>query len=62
LAAGTIQQRGNVWLVQNPLSCLPCQLEGCERRLGSFSRCLDELGSTQVISAVDQALTVSRAA
>ena len=62
LAAGTIQQRGNVWLVQNPLSCLPCQLEGCERRLDSFSRCLDELGSTQVISAVDQALTVSRAA
>jgi heptosyltransferase III len=62
LAAGTIQQRGNVWLVQNPLPCLPCQLEGCERRLDSFSRCLDELGSTQVISAVDQALTVSRAA
>jgi heptosyltransferase III len=62
LAAGTIQQRGNVWLVQNPLPCLPCQLEGCERRLDSFSRCLDELGSAQVISAVDQALTVSRAA
>ena len=42
-AAGTIQQRGNVWLVQNPLPCLPCQLEGCERRLDSYSRCLDEL-------------------
>ncbi len=61
-AAGTIQQRGNVWLVQNPLPCLPCQLEGCERRLDSFSRCLDELTGAQVISAVDQALTVSRAA
>jgi heptosyltransferase III len=61
-AAGTIQQRGNVWLVQNPLPCLPCQLEGCERRLDSFSRCLDELTPSQVISAVDQALAVSRAA
>jgi heptosyltransferase III len=61
-AAGTIQQRGNVWLVQNPLPCLPCQLEGCERRLDSFSRCLDELTPTQVISAVDQALAVRRAA
>jgi heptosyltransferase-3 len=61
-AAGTIQQRGNVWLVQNPLPCLPCQLEGCQRRLDSFSRCLDELTPTQVISAVDQALAVRRAA
>ena len=61
-AAGTIQQRGNVWLVQNPLSCLPCQLEGCERRLDSYSRCLDELTGAQVISAVDQALAVRRAA
>jgi heptosyltransferase-3 len=61
-AAGTIQQRGNVWLVQNPLPCLPCQLEGCERRLDSFSRCLDELTPAQVISAVDQALAVRRAA
>jgi heptosyltransferase-3 len=61
-AAGTIQQRGNVWLVQNPLPCLPCQLEGCERRLDSFSRCLDELTGARVISAVDQALMVGRAA
>jgi heptosyltransferase-3 len=61
-AAGTIQQRGNVWLVQNPLPCLPCQLEGCQRRLDSFSRCLDELTPIQVISAVDQALAVKRAA
>ena len=61
-AAGTIQQRGNVWLVQNPLPCLPCQLEGCERRLDSFSQCLDELTAAQVISALDQALAVRRAA
>jgi heptosyltransferase III len=62
VAAGTIQQRGNVWLVQNPLPCLPCQLEGCERRLDSFSQCLDELTAARVISAMDQALAVRRAA
>jgi heptosyltransferase III len=61
-AAGTIQRRGNVWLVQNPLPCLPCQLEGCERRLDSHSQCLDELSAAQVITAVDQALAIRRAA
>jgi heptosyltransferase-3 len=55
-AAGKIQRRGNVWLVQNPLPCLPCQLEGCERRLDSDSQCLNELSPQQVIAAVDQAL------
>ena len=61
-AAGTIQRRGNVWLVQNPLPCLPCQLEGCERRLDSYSQCLDELSAGQVMAAVDQALALCRAA
>jgi heptosyltransferase-3 len=55
-AAGTLQQRGNVWLVQNPLPCLPCQLEGCERRLESYSACLNELLADRVINAVDEAL------
>jgi heptosyltransferase III len=61
-AAGTIQRRTNVWLVQNPLPCLPCQLEGCERRLDSHSRCLDELSAEQVVAAVDEALAVRQAA
>jgi heptosyltransferase-3 len=61
-ASGTIQRRGNVWLIQNPLPCLPCQQEGCERRLDSYSRCLDELSAMSVISVVDQALAVRRAA
>jgi heptosyltransferase-3 len=61
-ASGTIQRRGNVWLVQNPLPCLPCQLEGCERRLDSHSQCLDELTAGQVLAAVDQALAMRRAA
>ena len=65
-AAGTVQNRGNVWLVQNPASCpwsiLPCQKEGCERRLDSYSRCLDELTVSQVLSAVDAALAAAPAA
>jgi hypothetical protein len=46
--------------VQNPPSCpwsiLPCQQEGCERRLDSHSQCLDELTVSEVLSAVDAAL------
>jgi heptosyltransferase-3 len=55
-AAGTIQTRRNVWLVQNPLPCLPCQQEGCLRRIDSHSQCLDELPARQVLQAVDAAL------
>jgi heptosyltransferase-3 len=55
-ASGMIQNRGNVWLVQNPLPCMPCQLEGCERNLGSRSACLDRLTAQQVLAAVDQAI------
>lgn len=53
---GTVQQRGNVWLLQNPLPCMPCQLEGCLRRLDSHSQCLDEMPASRVIAALDQAL------
>jgi heptosyltransferase-3 len=60
LAAGRIQQRGNVWLVQNPLPCLPCQNEGCDRHLASRSQCLDELSAAAVMQAVDQAITAPR--
>jgi heptosyltransferase-3 len=55
-ASGTIQNRRNVWLVQNPQPCLPCQREGCERHIASYSRCLDELSVGQVLNAADSAL------
>ncbi len=55
-ASGTIQNRGNVWIVQNPLPCLPCTFEGCERRIDSTSACLDELTPAQVLAAIDRAL------
>lgn len=58
--AGKIQHRGNVWVVQNPLPCLPCEQLGCDRHLDSRSQCLDELGAPQVMSAVDQALDWAR--
>jgi heptosyltransferase-3 len=54
--AGTIQHRGNVWVVQNPLPCLPCEKLGCASHLDSHSQCLDELSARQVLAAVDLAL------
>src|SRR6185437_4819330 len=59
-ATGKIQNRGNVWLVQNPLPCMPCQLEGCERRLDSYSACLDEMPPAHAIAAIDQALAAAK--
>jgi heptosyltransferase III len=55
--SGTIQNRGNVWVVQNPQPCLPCEKLGCEGHLASFSKCLDELSPQQVLAAADQALS-----
>lgn len=55
-ASGKIQSHGNVVIVQNPLPCLPCTFEGCERHIGSRSVCLDELKPEQVLAAVDRAL------
>ena len=55
-AKATVQRRGNVVLVQNPVDCLPCQQEGCERRLDSYSRCLDEMPATTVLAAIEKAL------
>jgi len=55
-ASGTVQRRGNVWVVQNPLPGMPCQLEGCLRHVESHSLCLDELPINSVLSAVEDAL------
>jgi heptosyltransferase-3 len=58
-ATGPVQRRGNVWLVQHAFPCTPCQLEGCERRLESYSACLDALAVEQAMCAVDEALSGS---
>ncbi|MFL6798313.1 MAG: glycosyltransferase family 9 protein [Xanthobacteraceae bacterium] len=59
-AQGTIQRRGNVWVVQNPLPCLPCEKLGCDGHLESRAQCLDELSLRQVLVAVDEALVAPR--
>jgi lipopolysaccharide heptosyltransferase III len=57
--ATPVQNRGNVWLVHHVFPCTPCQLEGCERNVGSFSACLNLLTTVEVIAAVEQALTAA---
>jgi heptosyltransferase-3 len=55
------QRRDKVLLLQNPdLSCVPCQLEGCERHRESHSDCLDRLPPARVIEAVDLLLAQAR--
>jgi heptosyltransferase-3 len=55
---GTIQRRGNVVVVQNPLPGMPCGLEGCLRHVRSHSLCLDHMSADTVISAVEEALAL----
>jgi heptosyltransferase-3 len=57
--AAAVQRRGNVWLIQNPLPCMPCHLEGCLRHVGSHSLCLDYLPIEPVLAAVDEALSAT---
>lgn len=58
-SAGAVQRRGNVWLIQNSLPCMPCLLEGCLRHVRSHSLCLDEMPVEPVFRAVDEALAGS---
>jgi heptosyltransferase-3 len=57
-AHGTVQRRGNVFVVQNPLPGMPCGLEGCLRNVRSHSLCLDQMPADSVIRALEEALTV----
>jgi lipopolysaccharide heptosyltransferase III len=55
------QRAGNVILLQGvqPADlgrCVPCHLEGCERRITSFSRCLTEMPLDPVTAAAEQLL------
>jgi heptosyltransferase-3 len=45
------QRAGNVTLLQGPGLCVPCMLEGCERKLTSLSDCLQQLPATRIIAA-----------
>ena len=49
-------QQGNVYLLQGAGDCVPCMLEGCERRPDSGSRCLQELSADAAIAAATKLL------
>lgn len=56
------QRKGNVLLLQGVQpadlgSCLPCRLEGCERHIGSSSRCLTEMPLDPVRAAASALLS-----
>jgi heptosyltransferase-3 len=59
--SGTVQRRGNVFVVQNPLPGMPCGLEGCLRNVRSHSLCLDQMPADKVIRVLDAALTETAA-
>ncbi len=44
-------RQGNVMLLQGSGECVPCRLEGCDRHLESWSRCLQEMPAARVIDA-----------
>jgi len=48
------QRRGNVVLLQGTIACVPCHLEGCDRRVESYSDCLQQLPAARVIAAVEE--------
>jgi len=44
-------RHGNVMLLQGSGECVPCRLEGCDRHLASWSRCLQEMPAALVVDA-----------
>jgi heptosyltransferase-3 len=48
------QRQGNVLLLQGTNACVPCHLEGCDRRVESYSDCLQELPVERVFAAVQE--------
>ena len=50
------QHRGNVWILQGRAACAPCNKEGCDRRVGSFSDCLQTLPAAAVLEALNHAV------
>ena len=58
---GTVQRRGNVFVVQNPLPGMPCGLEGCLRNVRSHSLCLDQMPTDAVIRTLGEALAADGA-
>ena len=50
------QVKGRVCLIQGNAPCAPCLKEGCERRVESYSDCLQQLPAARVIAAIEHLL------
>ena len=50
------QSAGRVRLVQGNAACAPCNKEGCDRHVGSFSDCLQQLPAERVIAAIESVI------
>ena len=50
------QASGNVRLVQGDAPCVPCRNEGCDRHVGSYSDCLQQLPAARVIAAIESVM------
>ncbi len=59
-AYGPLQRHGNVILIQGEGRCVPCHEEGCERHVGSRSRCLDDLPLERVWEALQSTRPLRR--
>ncbi|MDX8392620.1 MAG: glycosyltransferase family 9 protein [Mariprofundaceae bacterium] len=55
-SASGIQRQGNISLLQGIQDCVPCQLEGCERRPDSVSLCLKEMRNEWVWAEIQRAM------
>jgi len=51
---------GNVFLLQGKGECVPCHEEGCDKNIKSFSKCLHDIPSADVIEAIKTMMTRSR--
>jgi heptosyltransferase-3 len=54
------QTVSNVTILQGPGECVPCRKAGCLDRADSNSECLDFLEPTQVITAIEQTIKISK--
>ena len=52
------QRVNNVILIQGQATCVPCLKEGCDRRVESYSDCLQQLSPQRVIAAMTDALSL----
>lgn len=53
------QRVGNVFVVQGNAPCAPCNKEGCDRNINSYSDCLQALPAARVIKALREVAAIA---